>query len=690
MSIRACLLLSVSILAISVSLLLFDELSKAINKKNLIESSSRNVESMDLLIKSASNWAMERGLSKSGLESENVNNTNLISRITKHRDIADKAYEEALSQIKNYDFYHKDELMAKLEGTHRGIKNLRSSVDRDLAKAKDQRDPQLLKSLIPLATKNIMASQDVRYQLAIITSKADAVLGKMSDIKHFTWLLSEFAGRERAIVAGIISSGNKITKKQLIMLSEYRGRIEGAAETVEKLSEEIGGELLESVENAKQLYFGEFSAVRELFYGNESEEHQINADKWISESTLAINSVLNIVKQTTAESKNYMEELLSSANSTITFMIIASIICLLLVAFAFFVVIKRVVTPINNMVSAMNILSSGNTDVEIPYSGATDEIGKIAASVSVFKDNAIEKNKLEAEQKLLEEKAEREKHESMAKLANSFEERVQGIITTVANAATELTQTAESMSEVIDKSDRTAKNATSSATITEDNVRSVAAAAEEMSASVAEISSQIQRSSTLVDNSVKMVEDADSYASALTASSSKVSEVLQLISDIAEQINLLALNATIESARAGEAGKGFAVVASEVKNLASKTADSVEEIEKVIGEMGNASDDIVRVLSDIKGAVASISDSSGSIASAVEEQTATTSEISRNMNSASKGTEEISASLQEVSNSAGEASASSVQVLSSAQDLSSQSEVLDQQVKEFLSDIRAA
>jgi methyl-accepting chemotaxis protein len=275
-------------------------------------------------------------------------------------------------------------------------------------------------------------------------------------------------------------------------------------------------------------------------------------------------------------------------------------------------------------------------------------------------------------------------------IADSFELNVQGIVNSVAAASTELAQTANQMTHVMQSTTNTAENAVDSATQTTSNVHSVAAAAEEMSASVKEISTQVLKSNELVNLSRERTDIADEKASGLTIASQKVIEAVGMISRIANQINLLALNATIESARAGEAGKGFVVVANEVKNLAGQTNKTVQNIQLVIEEMNTASSEIVEALKGIKDSVQSVSYASNSIAAAVEEQSVTTSEISRSMQAAAQGTEVISSSLGTVSQSASDATNSAIQVSSSAHELSKQSEELNKQVASFLTMIRNA
>ncbi|MGE5146529.1 MAG: methyl-accepting chemotaxis protein, partial [Candidatus Eiseniibacteriota bacterium] len=120
-----------------------------------------------------------------------------------------------------------------------------------------------------------------------------------------------------------------------------------------------------------------------------------------------------------------------------------------------------------------------------------------------------------------------------------------------------------------------------------------------MSSSVGEIGRQVHQSTEIAKRAVTEADKTNAAVQGLAEAATKIGEVVNLISDIAEQTNLLALNATIEAARAGEAGKGFAVVASEVKTLASQTAKATEEIGKQIQEMQGSTGRVASAIRDI-------------------------------------------------------------------------------------------
>lgn len=351
--------------------------------------------------------------------------------------------------------------------------------------------------------------------------------------------------------------------------------------------------------------------------------------------------------------------------------------------------IMQISRPVNSMTGTMKQLAGGDTKSEIPGLKRKDEIGSMAAAVQVFKENMIEGDRLREQQKEAEKRAEVEKRAMMHKLANDFESGIQGIISMVASASTELYHTAEGMQKTVGNVSMESNNAATASQQTSGNVQSVASAVEEMSASVREIASQVAKSSATVNEAVTKTAHADEIVRTLMEAVTQIGSISEMIQNIAGQINLLALNATIESARAGDAGKGFAVVASEVKNLATQTAKATDEIAKQIENVRNVSGEVANSLKEIQSAVNSVNQYSSGIASAVEEQSAATREISSNMHQAASGVENISININSITRGAGDADAGASEVLVAAKMLSEQSEKLDGEVKNFLAGIRA-
>lgn len=366
-----------------------------------------------------------------------------------------------------------------------------------------------------------------------------------------------------------------------------------------------------------------------------------------------------------------------------------SSLAIILSLFVPFYAWRAIFAPQSKMIKVMQEIAAEKTDIEIPSLEKQDEIGDMARAIRVFKENAIEKKCLEESRKIAESKtAEDEKHKAMIDLASRFEERVQGMIQSVAAAATELSQTAESMESNVNDVDSKSKDASLSSGRTSQNVATVASASEEMSASVKEISSQVIKSTQVVNDAVRKADAAELSAKSLETASNDIGNVVKLIRDIAEQINLLALNATIESARAGEAGKGFAVVASEVKNLSNQATKATEDISTQIESVQAISAEVFGALNAIKSAVDKVNEYSGGISAAVEEQSATTAEIARNMVVASKGTQEVSDNIKDISDIASVAKDSSMQMLDASRMLSREAEQLSAAVSGFLSEIR--
>ncbi|MBA5777179.1 methyl-accepting chemotaxis protein [Stappia sp. F7233] len=381
---------------------------------------------------------------------------------------------------------------------------------------------------------------------------------------------------------------------------------------------------------------------------------------------------------------------LSEAAGRITYgVIIAGALCLLPMVGIMWWLTGRTFRPLAELSVVARRIAEGDLEIEVGSRDRSDEIGEMARSIEVFKENAVERERLAAERKV-GHIARESRQKAIDDLIANFRNEMQTVLSSVEENLSRVGGLSESLTGLAAAAANRGQEATHESTRASENVQAVASATEELNASIEEIARQVATTAQIVEQTTANANSSNAKIGGLAQAANRIGDVVSLISEIAEQTNLLALNATIEAARAGDAGKGFAVVASEVKSLAGQTAKATEEISAQIAGIQASTAEAVGEIASVTESIDEVNRYTSTIAAAVRQQGAATGEISSNVAQAANGTMTVSSAIASLSDSVSESSQSAEVMRNATVEMQEHSMRLRSVIDRFLTDVAAA
>jgi len=373
-------------------------------------------------------------------------------------------------------------------------------------------------------------------------------------------------------------------------------------------------------------------------------------------------------------------------------------ICLIAGIIAAVVVGSSIARPVTRVVNALKDITQGEGDLtqSIPIT-SNDEVGQLAQYFNKLMSSlrepigdtkktidtlAAASKKLSNTSHQLSSVSEKTMNqtvavsERMGRMSLNINAMADGA-ERVNHNAHEITNTTEQMAGNINAMASNAERASLNANEVADtakqmsaNMNTIAAAIEEMSSSISQIASYAGEARHIAEDATVKSTGATNAMNKLGIAAREIGQVTDVIKRIADKTNLLALNATIEAASAGVAGKGFTVVAGEIKELASQSAQSADDIANRIMSIQNETNSAVGVIHEVGNTIEKINQSVEAIAGHIEQQAKASNEIASNVAQANSGAKRVASAIGEVAKGTNEIASNVSQANTSAKHVS--------------------